>query len=158
MLELTEVPVRTSANETSPELQVLTYWQPLPTTHVSVVQASVSAQRLWFGTLLQLSVLSLQESAVQATASAQFTAEPAWQPSVALQVSVPLQKNPSLQAALFGVWVQLSVNSLQESVVQAVASSQPTGVPDRQLFATQVSTPLQNSVSLQSASTRQFTH
>jgi len=92
----------------------------------------------------------LQESTVQATASAQLGAVPAWQPSVTWHVSLPLQNNPSLHAPLLGAWSQESVPSLQESVVQATASAQFGAVPAWQPRVTwHVSLPLQNAPSLQ---------
>jgi hypothetical protein len=55
-----------------------------------------------FGTLSQLSVTSLQLSAVHGTESLQFGADPPWQPSTALHVSTPLQYWLSLHTALLG--------------------------------------------------------
>jgi len=69
-------------------------------------------------------VLSLQTSVVQAIPSLQFGAVPDWQPRVGLHVSIPLQYRPSSQVALFAVWSQESVLSLQASVVHATPSAQ----------------------------------
>ena len=68
---------------------------------------------------------------------------PAWQPSVAEQVSTPSQKRPFEHWASSGVLSHESVVSLQASTVQLTPSSQVTGVPDSQMPALQVSTPSQ---------------
>ena len=105
-----------------------------------------------FGALSQLSVASLQVSSVQSTPSSQTTGVPAWQSSVASQVSTPLQYAPSSHSVLFGVLSQLSVDSLHVSSVQPTPSLQSTGVPATQsLTALQTSTPLQYAPSSQLA-------
>ncbi len=59
------------------------------------------------------------------------------------QVSLPLQKIPSLQGAVLLAWTQPDVG-LQESSVQGLWSSQTRGVPTRQpTSGSQVSRPLQ---------------
>jgi hypothetical protein len=59
----------------------------------------------------------------------QLTGVPAWQPVEGLHTSWPLQKSPSLHAALFAVCVHESVASLQASVVQETESPQLGAVP-----------------------------
>jgi hypothetical protein len=61
--------------------------------------------------------------------SGQSTGVPAWQSNTGSQTSLPLQNCASSQTALSGILSQPSDVSLQVSVVQAIASSQRTGVP-----------------------------
>jgi hypothetical protein len=83
----------------------------------------------------------------------QLTGVPATQPLAGLQTSAPLQYSPSEHAALLGMWSQLSVASLHESVVQAIPSLQFTGVPAWHcpVPVLQVSMPVQNNPSSHSA-------
>jgi hypothetical protein len=109
------------------------------------LQYRPSLQAAWFAVRVQLPLGSLQASVVHEIPSAQSTGVPATQPVTALQVSAPLQTRPSLQTAWLAVWVQLSVASLQASVVHETPSLQSTGAPATQPVATlQVSMPLQN--------------
>jgi hypothetical protein len=88
---------------------------------------------------------------VQATLSAQFGGVPAWQPFTGSHVSTPLQNWPSLQFELFGVCVQVCVASMHTSSVHPTPSLQLNGGPAVQpLWASQISTPLQNTLSSQS--------
>jgi len=108
-------------------------WQPSVAWHVSVPSQNwLLLHAALFGSCVHESVASLQESVVQATVSAQFTAVPATHPAVALHVSTPLQYWPSLHDALFGVCVQVSLDSLQASTVQGKLSAQFTAVPGLQ--------------------------
>ena len=50
-------------------------------------------------------------------------------PTTSIRFSLPLQKSPSLQAALLVTWLHWSVVSLQESVVHATPSLQFGAVP-----------------------------
>ena len=79
---------------------------------------------------------------MQGFPSSQLTA--VWtHPVDGLQLSV-VQASESLHAPLLGAWSQLSVASLQESVVQAIPSLQSTGVPaTHPLVGLQVSVPSQ---------------
>src|SRR3972149_3003843 len=91
-----------------------------------------------------MSLASSHASTVQGTPSSQFGAVPGWQTVTGSQISVPLQYRPSSQAALFGVWVQMSLASSHASTVHATPSSQFGAVPGWQPFTgSQVSVPLQ---------------
>src|SRR5262245_43630415 len=78
---------------------------------------------------------------------------PAAQPAAPVQTSTPLQNSPSEHTALDGVCTQASAASLQLSRVQAVPSAQIGGGPAAHSPASQISAPLQNSPSAQSAFT-----
>ena len=92
----------------------------------------------------QVSVDSLQTSAVQVMLSLQLGAMPGLQPRLMSQVSAPLHHWPSSQAVFCGAKTQESVVSLQESAVQGMASSQVGAVPGWQpRTESQVSRPLQ---------------
>ena len=69
----------------------------------------------------------LHESVVHAKASAQLGGTPAWHPSVALHVSAPSQKTPSLQTVSFGVWVHPATASEHASAVHARPSPHASG-------------------------------
>jgi hypothetical protein len=56
-----------------------------------------------------------------------LTGEPGWQPSKASHSSVPLQYCPSSHSVWTGKCTQESLAELQESAVQALASSQSSG-------------------------------
>jgi len=129
-------------------------WQPVRALHVSTpLQNCESSQTALLGVCVQLSVPSLQASTVQTTASLQLGGVPAWQSLIKSQISVPLQYAPSLQAALLGVCVQVSVASLQASVVHPTPSPQFGAIPAWQPFtASHVSTPLQYCPSLHAPS------
>ena len=102
----------------------------------------------------QVSPTSSHESSVQPTRSSQG-AVPAWQSSVALHVSDPLQKSVSSQFASLVVLTHVSPTSSHESSVQPMTSSQFGAVPAWQSrVALHVSDPLQKSVSSQFASFR----
>jgi hypothetical protein len=120
-------------------------WQSCVTWHVSTpLQNSPSSQAPLSAMLSQPSVLSLQESTVQLTASSQAGGVPDRQSSVGWQTSVPLQNRPSLHAPLFGTCEQSSAASLQLSVVHETPSSQFGTAP-----ATHEPAPLQVSLPLQ---------
>ena len=103
-----------------------------------------------FSTRTQESVASSQESSVQATASAQSGAAPSMQPARGSQVSTPLQKAPSSQAASLAGCRQESVASSQESIVHGTVSSQFAGTPAAHpATVSQVSAPLQKRPSSQ---------
>jgi hypothetical protein len=129
----------------------------IPAWHVSpVVQASPSLQTAplrGVGSLTQLSVVSLQESAVHWFASLQELGLPP--PQVpAEQVSPRVQNWPSLQAEPLrgaGSLTQLSVVSLQESAVHWLASSQLVELPLPHTPDWQVSPVVQNCPSLQAS-------
>jgi hypothetical protein len=72
-----------------------TFTHPLDGLQESVVQRLPSSQAALLAVWVQASVISSQASTVQDTPSSQLGAVPAWQPSVGLQVSVPLQALPS---------------------------------------------------------------
>jgi hypothetical protein len=127
-------------------------WQPSVALHFSwPLQMLLSWQLASFGKWTQPTE-AMQVSTVQETLSAQFNAVPAWQPSVALQVSMPLQRSPSLQSALTGVNEQAPVFGLQSSTVHGMLSLQTTGAPGTHFppgtLVSHVSTPLQASPSL----------
>src|SRR3970040_1664392 len=99
-----------------------------------------------------MSLASSHPSPVQGPPSSQFGAVPAWQPFTGSHVSVPLQYRLSSQAALFGVWVQMSLASSHASTVQGTPSSQFGAVPAWQPFTgSQASVPLQYRPSSQDA-------
>ena len=66
-------------------------------------------------------------------------------------MSAPLQNSPSVQDAVLLACVQVSLISLQVSVVQTLPSLQLFGVPPPQAPALQVSLTVQNSPSLHGA-------
>ena len=153
--QLSVASLQLSTVQLTPSLQStgVPAWQSLTASQVSApLQYAPSSQFALFGVLSQLSVPSLQLSTVQPTPSSQTTGVPAWQSSVASQVSAPLQNAPSSHSVLFGVLTQLSVDSLQVSSVQLTPSLQSTGVPATQsLTALQTSSPLQYAPSSHSA-------
>jgi hypothetical protein len=105
--------------------------------------ASMAWMSAGTGAWVQAPATGLQPSVVQASPSSQEGGAPARQP-VALQVSAPLQKSPSSQAAATGAWAQAPVPGLQVSLVQETPSSQEGGAPGWQPSeGSQVSAPLQ---------------
>lgn len=74
---------------------------------------------------MQTSVCSLHESTEQATPSLQSGGVPAWQSSVALQLSTPVQNRVSSHAASTSVCTQ-TPNPSQRSLVQPTPSSVQT--------------------------------
>jgi len=69
--------------------------QPRAASQVSApLHHSPSLQAASLGVWSHASVVSLHESTVQPTPSLQLGGVPGWQPSVTLQVSVPLQNRP----------------------------------------------------------------
>jgi hypothetical protein len=126
---------------------------PSTASHVSLpLHSKASSQRALLAAWVTRSLASSQASSVQATLSFNAGATPARQPCTRSHVSAPLQNRLSLQAALLAVWVTRSLASSQASVVQATLSVSTGATPARQpCKASQVSAPLQNNASLQTA-------
>ena len=103
--------------------------QPVIASQPSAVHASPSSQSNGFGVLTTTSPTSSQESSVHPTPSSVTGGVPAWQSSVAWQVSAPLQKSASSQFASFGAFTTTSPTSSQESSVHPTPSSVTGGVP-----------------------------
>jgi hypothetical protein len=94
----------------------------------SVSEPDPQASPSLAGSKPQESVSSLQTPSLQ-TFPVHVGAVPAWQSLTASQVSIPLQKAPSLQTELSGVLTQVSLASSQVSVVQITPSLQFGAVP-----------------------------
>jgi hypothetical protein len=130
-LQLSVVQGSASSQTTGVPAQVpATHWSP-------VVQRVPSVQAVPFatGVLAHAPVTGLQPSVVQALPSSQATAVPVQVPPA--HWSAVVQRLPSLHAVPFaaGRLVQVPVPMLQASIVQALPSSQTTGVPVQAPFA-----------------------
>ncbi len=99
-----------------------------------------------------LSVLSLQLSIVHGTPSLTVGAAPDWQSLTTSQNSTPVQNSPSEQIVSSGVFRTAFCASEHVSSVQTTPSVSTGGAPAMQpLVLSQISLPLQNSPSSQSA-------
>ena len=87
----------------------------------------------------------------QALPSLQEGTAPGPQSVVALQTSAPLQKLPSWQTALLGVWTHAAIALLHVSTVQRMPSLHVGAMPARHCMRKHVSAPLQNIPSEHSA-------
>lgn len=124
----------------------------VPAAHASlIVHSSPSLQGLPFtSAAAQLSAASSHDSTQLPSPSAPGQGLPAWllhDPS--LQVSAPLQKAESSQAAVLFACAHTSEPSLQESVVHTFASPQSRSAPATQLPFWQASFTVQNEPSSQ---------
>ena len=128
------------------EAVLLAWAQPVAGTHESSVQRFPSSQEAVLLTCRQ-PVAGTQESVVQAFPSSQLGGAVPTQPPP-LQVSVVVQAFPSLQETVLLAWAQ-PVAATQESLVQALPSSQPRGGPPTHAPPLQVSEVVQAFPSLQ---------
>ena len=155
-------PSQAPAAHTSPVVQAFPSSQPKvlfalrqseTASQESEVQRFPSSQLPSLTALTITSFTSSQESSVQPTPSSATGSVLSWQSRVASQLSTPVQNSVSSQSASLTALTITSLASSQESSVQPTPSSASGSALSWQpRVASQVSTPVQNSVSSQSAS------